>query len=127
MRRLAFSVIVGNSDAHAKNYSVLLRPDAIALSPMYDVIPLFLYPDVDHALAMPIGRARHPQEVTPNHWALFARSIGEGEDEVLGIVTDIASAMGEHVDEVWDDLDDDQRTQARVVVARNVERTLTPR
>ena len=34
VRQLAFNVVIGNADAHAKNYSVLLRPGGIKLAPL---------------------------------------------------------------------------------------------
>ena len=40
LRRTAFSMAVGNADAHAKNFSVLHEPDSsiISLAPLYDVL-----------------------------------------------------------------------------------------
>jgi len=34
---LAYNVLVGGTDAHAKNYSVRLRGPRVALAPLYDV------------------------------------------------------------------------------------------
>jgi serine/threonine-protein kinase HipA len=40
LRRTTFNMAVGNADAHAKNFSVLHKPDipAISLAPLYDVL-----------------------------------------------------------------------------------------
>jgi serine/threonine-protein kinase HipA len=40
LRRTTFNMAVGNADAHAKNFSVLHKPDspAIGLAPLYDVL-----------------------------------------------------------------------------------------
>src|SRR5699024_2270800 len=35
LRQLAFNVALGNADAHAKNYSILLEPDKMSLAPVY--------------------------------------------------------------------------------------------
>jgi serine/threonine-protein kinase HipA len=46
--RVLFNVIVGNADAHARNYSVLLHPDGtVSQTPLYDVVCTLLYPDLD--------------------------------------------------------------------------------
>ena len=40
LRRTTFNMAVGNTDAHAKNFSILHEPDipAISLAPLYDVL-----------------------------------------------------------------------------------------
>ncbi|RGE16490.1 MULTISPECIES: HipA domain-containing protein [unclassified Leucobacter] len=124
LSQLILNVLVGNADAHAKNYSLLLRPDAISFAPIYDVVPLFLYPEVEQELAMKIGGARRSQEVTPAHWRILAQRIGFDVDELLARVREIAEYVGKKNDRVWDALDADQQVQAREFVARNVERAV---
>lgn len=96
-RQLALNTFLGNADAHAKNYSLLLRHNSIALSPMYDVVPVGLYPDFDQKLAMRIGGARYAAEVTPAHWRKLARTSGLMEDRVAETVTALASSLREAV------------------------------
>jgi serine/threonine-protein kinase HipA len=33
-----FNVLVCNTDAHAKNYAIMIRAGAVSLAPMYDVM-----------------------------------------------------------------------------------------
>lgn len=122
LSQLILSALVGDADAHAKNYSLLLQPGNISFAPIYDVVPLFLYPEVEQKLAMKIGGARYSQEVTPGHWRRFAKGIGTDADELLAQVREIAGYVGEKNDRVWEGLDPDQRINAREFVARNVER-----
>ena len=124
LSQLILNVLLGNADAHAKNYSLLLRPDGISFAPIYDVVPLFLYPEVAQELAMKIGGARRSQEVTTNHWRTFARRIDVDVDELLMRVREIAEYVGEKNDCAWDALDADQRVEAKDFVARNVERAI---
>lgn len=124
LSQLILNVLVGNADAHAKNYSLLLRPDDISFAPIYDVVPLCLYPEVEQELAMKIGGARYSQEVTPDHWRKFAQRIDFDIDELLARVREIAEYVGSENDRVWDALDADQQVQAREFVARNVERAV---
>lgn len=121
LHMLAFNVLVGNADAHAKNYSVMLRPDAISLAPLYDVVPVGLYPSFDRALAMKIGGAVFPQAAHPDLWRKAARSMHRDEDDVLAIVTSVAQKVGDLNDGAWDSLDDAQAQTLRVGIARNVE------
>lgn len=55
-RRLIFSLVIGNYDAHAKNFSVS-SDDAISLSPAYNLVCTALYEDLDTTFAMLIGKA----------------------------------------------------------------------
>lgn len=41
LRLVAFNLLVGNGDAHAKNYSMFLRNGVFSLAPAYDVAPVF--------------------------------------------------------------------------------------
>ena len=54
LRRIVFTFLVGNGDAHGKNFSVLYRGRKVALSPMYDVMSTTIYPEVAQRMAMKI-------------------------------------------------------------------------
>jgi len=71
-----FNVIVGNADAHGKNYSLLYGPRGIALAPLYDLMCTAAYPDVHAKLAMKVGKRATLEAFTPSTWEDFAREIG---------------------------------------------------
>lgn len=119
--QLAFNVLIGNADAHAQNYSVMLRPDGISLAPLYDAVPVGLYPSFDQKLAMKIGGAIFPQAVRPDLWRKAARVMELDENEVLGIVVEVAQKVGEHNDAAWDELDTAQANMLRDLISRNVD------
>lgn len=121
LAQLVLNTVVGNSDAHAKNYSVLLDPDSITMAPMYDVVPLALYPNFDQTLAMQVGGQTLPQAITPNHWRKLARTIGVGEDEMTDLVRGVAERVAEHNHAAWDALDDDQAAVLRASIDRNTD------
>ena len=52
--RVIFNYIIGNGDAHGKNFSVLHRGGVPELAPMYDVMSTTVYPDVGRKMAMKI-------------------------------------------------------------------------
>lgn len=65
VRRLAFNLVVGNADAHLKNFSLRYAdPRRPALSPAYDVVSAAPYPGFDAEMALSLagtkdgGRAR---------------------------------------------------------------------
>lgn len=119
LQQLIFNTLVGNADAHAKNYSVLLRPDAVTLAPLYDVVPLALYPQFEQKLAMRIAGARFPQAVTRNHWRKFARDAGFDPDELLAYVDSIASGLLTMNETAWASLAPAQSALMRKIIERN--------
>ena len=54
-RRLIVFALVGNCDAHLKNFSLLETPDGLRLSPAYDVVNTAIYDRFDQTLALSIG------------------------------------------------------------------------
>jgi serine/threonine-protein kinase HipA len=72
-----FNVIVGNADAHGKNFSVLYAPrGGIAFAPLYDLMCTAAYPDVHARFAMKIGKRATLEAFTSSTWEDFAREIG---------------------------------------------------
>lgn len=120
VRQFAFNTFLGNADAHAKNYSLLLRPNEIALSPMYDVVPVGLYPEFGQKLAMRVGGARRAAEVTPAHWRKLARTSALAEDRVADIVTTLARSIRDAVDAV-DGSTIDEIARSRDLIFKNTE------
>ena len=52
---VGFNFLVGNGDAHAKNFSLLYTLDGIRMAPLYDLLSTALYPDLSLTMAMSIG------------------------------------------------------------------------
>jgi serine/threonine-protein kinase HipA len=76
-RRLIAFALVGNCDAHLKNFSLLETPTGLRLSPVYDVVNSALYPGYDQKLALTIAGRRWPIEALNREVLVgFGRSIG---------------------------------------------------
>ncbi|GAB2827916.1 HipA domain-containing protein [Alpinimonas psychrophila] len=131
LRQLAFNTIIGNADAHAKNYSVMLRPDRISLAPLYDAVPVILYPEYDQNLAMEISGARRPSAVSLDHWRKLARSTGLDIGRVEHEIRTLAAAMNGAIEDAWPSIDPIQRNELLPLVKRNllaaISDTATPR
>ena len=67
-----FNLIIGNADAHAKNFSLLHRGSTITLAPLYDLLSTIIYPDLSAKLAMKIGGEAILEDIEPRHWDQFA-------------------------------------------------------
>ena len=67
-----FNLIIGNADAHAKNFSLLHKDGAITLAPLYDLLSTVLYPELSPKLAMKIGGKAILDDIEARHWERFA-------------------------------------------------------
>jgi serine/threonine-protein kinase HipA len=70
---LIFNVLIGNADAHGKNYSMLYRKGARRLAPFYDLVCTLAWPELSKTPAMKIGSSESIETVTPAHWRKMAQ------------------------------------------------------
>ncbi len=71
--------LIGNSDAHGKNFALLYERDAgVRLAPLYDVVSTAVYPDVTDRMAMRIGGTDDPDRVDLERWRRLAEECGLG-------------------------------------------------
>jgi serine/threonine-protein kinase HipA len=83
---LAFNWIIGGTDAHAKNYSVLLAGPQVRLAPLYDVASTLVYDDIYAPrlrMAMKIGGEYRMQAISGRHWRRFATTNRLDPDEII--------------------------------------------
>lgn len=87
-----FNYLIGNSDAHGKNISLLMLPAGPMLAPFYDLLSTRIYAHFGLAegLAMKIGGESDPGALQKKHWELFAEEIGIKPRLVLTRVSELA-------------------------------------
>jgi serine/threonine-protein kinase HipA len=75
-----FNTLIGNHDAHAKNFSLLYfnksPGKAPVLAPLYDALSTAVYPTLTTKMAMKIGSKYKFSEVQAQHWDQFATETG---------------------------------------------------
>jgi serine/threonine-protein kinase HipA len=107
---LVFNVLIGNCDAHGKNYSLLYDSRAPRLAPLYDLVSTATYGELTQRLAMSIDGARSLDEVGHATWQKLAAEIGFAPrfleqrmrpfvERVREAVPDLAAEPG-HSDEI---------------------------
>lgn len=89
LRQMLFNVAVGDSDVHAKNYSVLLSGGQVRLAPLYDSLPIFLWPEYEQTLSVTEGGKKALGDVEREDWVVWARRAGWEPDLVLTELDDI--------------------------------------
>jgi serine/threonine-protein kinase HipA len=68
-----FNYIIGNADAHGKNFSFLFEKNSVKLAPFYDLLSTEVYPNLSTKMAMKIGGKYNPNDVFRRHWHEFAK------------------------------------------------------
>jgi len=93
-----FNYIVGNNDAHGKNFSLLYHGVGttemeIRLSPLYDVVSTVYYPELSRGVAMKIGGEYSSEKVTPENFGKLAEEAGLGKTLVRSRVPELADKV----------------------------------
>lgn len=83
-------VLLGNADAHGKNYSLLHREGRVDLAPLYDLLSTVAWPDLSPNFAMRVARRATLEELRRGDWDRFARSAGLGAPFVRRRVRELA-------------------------------------
>jgi serine/threonine-protein kinase HipA len=73
IRIAIFNYIIGNADAHGKNFSFLFEKSSVRLAPFYDLLSTEIYPNLSTKMAMKIGGKYNPDDVFRRHWHEFAK------------------------------------------------------
>ncbi|GAA4345668.1 HipA domain-containing protein [Variovorax defluvii] len=93
LRWVLFQVVIGNADAHGKNFSFFVQGEWMAPSPWYDLVSVEQYPELDHTYAMAVGDAFTWDELTPFNLAYFAHQCGIPKSLLQREATRLAQAM----------------------------------
>jgi serine/threonine-protein kinase HipA len=94
-RRLIVFVLVGNCDAHLKNFSLLETSVGLRLSPAYDIVNTAFYDGFDQNVALAIDGAKpHLDQVTRNILEKFGLSIGLSQRVIDQTFADLQARVG---------------------------------
>jgi serine/threonine-protein kinase HipA len=96
---LAFNWLIGGTDAHAKNYSVLIGAGGRArLAPLYDLASALPYPDMPQQKlksAMRIGGKYRLRDIGSHQWEKLALELSQEPERVLASVRALAIALSD--------------------------------
>ena len=88
---LIFNVLIGNADAHGKNYSILYRKAERRLAPFYDLICTLAWPELSRTPAMKIGKSDSIETITSAHWQKMAQESRVGWPMLRERITDLCA------------------------------------
>ncbi len=73
--RIIFNFLIGNADAHGKNFSLLhLENEGMQLAPAYDILCTQIYAGINKEMAMRMGKHYLPSEVSRGDMNKFSKS-----------------------------------------------------
>ncbi|WP_431812997.1 type II toxin-antitoxin system HipA family toxin [Kocuria sp. cx-455] len=92
--RLAFNLLLGNHDAHLKNWS-LLYPDGRnpRISPAYDLVSVIVYPWVTKDIGLKFGNRRHYSNISLDSFDRLSRKIEFSEFSITDSVRQFINAL----------------------------------
>ena len=96
MRASAYSFVIGGTDAHAKNYGLLLAGGGkFRLAPLYDIASWLPYSRNrrEDRLAMSVDGHYHFDGILPRHWEAEARRCGFDPSRAVAHVRDLLARL----------------------------------
>jgi serine/threonine-protein kinase HipA len=93
---VVLNVLCCNTDAHAKNYSIMIRGNGASLAPIYDIMCGEVWGNVTKNLAQKIAGKSRGDDLKGKDWQRFARECGLNPRQVVDRVGTLAkSAVAE--------------------------------
>jgi serine/threonine-protein kinase HipA len=97
---LGFNWLIANTDAHAKNFSLLLSGPHVRLAPLYDIASILPYEEFDMQkvkLSMKIGDEYKLGEIGLRQWQKFAREARVNADSLIARLVSMAKQIPDEV------------------------------
>jgi serine/threonine-protein kinase HipA len=116
--RIVLNVLIGNGDAHLKNWAVRY-PDGRTpeLSPAYDLVPTVLYIPGDN-LGLNLAGSKKFAEVTPRSFESLGRRTGYGPERARKHAVDSVQRVMDHIGVLHEYLPEQGRERLRAHHAR---------
>ena len=93
IRLLIFNFLIGNCDAHAKNYAVLYNNGVPSFAPAYDLLCTMVYETMSRCFAMSVGGENRMGMLKRSHFAVMAEECGLNPKMVLAELDSMAEKL----------------------------------
>lgn len=94
-----YNYLIGNNDAHGKNFSFMFEEGAFAtgnltkFTPLYDLVCTAIYPELSAKMAMKIGDEYLFDKITPSHFEKLAEEANLAKPLVKKRVPELAATI----------------------------------
>ena len=122
---IIFNYLIGNSDAHGKNFSLLHNDDGTTeLAPAYDILCTEAYKELSNKMAMKIGGYYERKQIYPRHWERFADDADISYTQFKKTLKEQASALPEIVENVIQNCENSIGKEILSAVNKNCQKVL---
>jgi serine/threonine-protein kinase HipA len=99
-----FNVLMCNTDAHAKNYSLMITGKAFTVAPIYDVMCADVWEGVTKNLAQTIAGKNRGAHLKHRHWLRMAEDCGLNPTRLVARVEGLAAKVMAELDQAVADV-----------------------
>lgn len=104
LQSIVFNFIIGNSDAHGKNFSFLHKSGEYELSPLYDLVSTGVYEALSVNMAMSIDGEYNPNRITKQHFLNLAKDLEIKPSIIESIISDLTNNVIAKINELKSEL-----------------------
>lgn len=115
-----FNWLIGNTDNHVKNLSLVYSPDlkSVRLAPAYDLLSTTVYPSATHKMAFNIGGRYSVEDIDRAAWSRAAADIGMGAGYAQSLIDKMGEGLRSALTSSAEELRDEGLTQAPEIANR---------
>ena len=122
---MIFNFLIGNNDAHGKNFSILHHKNGkIEFAPAYDILCTQAYSGLSKKMAMKIGGHYEPEKILPEHFEKFCNEVGINAGQFQKMIEKQAFLLPKLVEETILEFENKIGKKILNVVEKNCERTI---
>jgi serine/threonine-protein kinase HipA len=115
LRGIIFNFMIGNGDAHGKNFSLLYDGSSEQLAPFYDLLSTVIYADSFKAkMAMKISCKYNFKEVSLRHFETLGDLIGFRKDFIKKQILSVGNNVLNASKKLMNELNSDPRTSSDI-------------
>ena len=116
VEQIVFNYLIGNTDAHAKNFSIVHNNGEILLSPAYDLVSTEIYPEkiVSREIAMAINGKGKYEAVSKKDFLALYEQLGLNPTNTLRLTKDKFANIVKVAETVRDELNSGSLTKSEI-------------
>ena len=105
-RSCVFNFLIGNTDNHIKNYSLVYGKDlhTVRLAPCYDVVSTKIYENSTNEMSLSINGKLNIEEITRADFEAEAKTVGLGANVAMRIYDEVADGLKAALNESAEEL-----------------------
>jgi len=112
---IIFNFIIGNGDAHGKNFSILYTESGEQLAPLYDLLCTIVYDNsINAKMAMKISSKYKFHDVQLRHFEQFAEMVGFKNTFLKTRVSRLIALINNHASQLRNELNKDSKYESLI-------------